>query len=224
MSGRKSLTSVYSYSFTILTLVILEVVIFVNSGFGQDYDSIPITRWVDPEGRQPLSYLQWQARIEQPGPFTSELVYKSAPLKDDDSGKCCLVVNDSLYPLIQTLLDQYITDLTAEGYEVEVHTSSGGTYETFRQFLQVLYADGMEGCVLIGDLPVAWYEADCSESEVPDIADITRIIDYLYLSHLELCCLEEADVDGSGGEPDISDITCLIDHLYQTHEPLPDCL
>ncbi|MBN1213745.1 MAG: hypothetical protein JXA92_14320, partial [candidate division Zixibacteria bacterium] len=65
--------------------------------------------------------------------------------------------------------------------------------------------------------------ADCSGEETPDISDITRLIDYLYLSHDPLCCPEEADIDGSGGEPDISDITRLIDFLYLSHNPLPAC-
>ncbi|MBN1211127.1 MAG: immune inhibitor A [candidate division Zixibacteria bacterium] len=66
--------------------------------------------------------------------------------------------------------------------------------------------------------------ADCSEIETPDISDITRLIDFLYISHSELCCPEEADVNASGGEPDISDITYLIDHLYLSHKDLPECL
>jgi len=65
--------------------------------------------------------------------------------------------------------------------------------------------------------------ANCSGDENPDISDITRLIDYLYLSHAPLCCLEEADANASGGEPDISDITKLIDHLYLSHSLLPDC-
>jgi len=64
---------------------------------------------------------------------------------------------------------------------------------------------------------------NCSEDESPDISDITRLIDYLYLSHASLCCAEEADVNVSGGEPDISDITRLIDHLYLSQAPLPSC-
>ncbi|MFZ5980146.1 MAG: hypothetical protein ACOYVF_05890 [Candidatus Zixiibacteriota bacterium] len=68
---------------------------------------------------------------------------------------------------------------------------------------------------------------DCSASEDPDISDITRLIDYLYLSQKPLCCPEEADCNGSGGypvsDPDISDITLLIDHLYLSHMPLADC-
>ncbi|MFZ5980114.1 MAG: dockerin type I domain-containing protein [Candidatus Zixiibacteriota bacterium] len=65
---------------------------------------------------------------------------------------------------------------------------------------------------------------NCSEDEIPDISDISRLIDYLYISHAELCCPEEADVNASGDpEPDITDITRLMDHLYLSHDPLPDC-
>lgn len=64
---------------------------------------------------------------------------------------------------------------------------------------------------------------DCSPIEIPDISDITRLIDYLYISHSPLCCRTEADADGSGGQPDISDITRLIDFLYLSHDPLSSC-
>ena len=65
---------------------------------------------------------------------------------------------------------------------------------------------------------------NCTEEEEPDITDITRLIDFLYVSHAELCCLDEADVNKSGGDPDIADITRLIDYLYLSHQALPDCL
>lgn len=198
MSGSKSKKSVHFYRLIIPALVIFSVVTFVHNGFGQDYDSIPITRWVDPEGSQPLSYQQWQARTGQPNPFTSELIYKSATLKDGDSGKCCLIVNDSLYPLIQTSLDQYIDDLTAEGYEVELHTSSGGTYETFRQFLQSLYAEGMGGCVLVGDLPIPWYEAECWESHAEFPIDLY----YMDLDGVFLDIDSDGLLDSHGGSPE----------------------
>jgi len=48
----------------------------------------------------------------------------------------------------------------------------------------------------------------------PDIADITRLIDFLYLSHDPLCNPKAADVNDSGGDPDISDITTIIGNLY----------
>lgn len=62
-------------------------------------------------------------------------------------------------------------------------------------------------------------DVDCSGGD-PDISDIARLIDYLYLSHDPLCDPKLADVNDSGGEPDMSDITALINHLYLTHEPL----
>ncbi|MFZ5980291.1 MAG: hypothetical protein ACOYVF_06620 [Candidatus Zixiibacteriota bacterium] len=64
---------------------------------------------------------------------------------------------------------------------------------------------------------------NCSSDDEPDISDITRLIDFLYISHAPLCCVEEADVNGSGATPDISDITRLIDYLYISHSPLVSC-
>ena len=64
---------------------------------------------------------------------------------------------------------------------------------------------------------------NCSVEEEPDISDITRLIDYLYISRASLCCPEEADINVSGGEPDISDITRLIDYLYISQAPLDAC-
>lgn len=65
--------------------------------------------------------------------------------------------------------------------------------------------------------------SNCSEREEPDISDITRLIDVLYLNGVPLCCPAEADANGSGDEPDISDISALIDYLYLDHNPLADC-
>lgn len=64
---------------------------------------------------------------------------------------------------------------------------------------------------------------NCSASEQPDISDITFLISSLYLDGPALCCPDEADCNGSGGEPDISDITALINHLYIDKNPLPAC-
>jgi len=68
-------------------------------------------------------------------------------------------------------------------------------------------------------IPYICGDVDCSEAE-PDIADIVRLIDFLYITHDPLCCPLAADVDGSGGDPDISDITFLINHLYIDHRLL----
>jgi hypothetical protein len=64
--------------------------------------------------------------------------------------------------------------------------------------------------------------ADCSASDNPDVSDIVRIIDYLYLSKTPLCCFDEADVAISG-QVDVSDIVRLIDNLYLSKSALALC-
>lgn len=63
---------------------------------------------------------------------------------------------------------------------------------------------------------------DCDPGNNVDIADLSRIIDYLYISFVPLCCTAEANCDGSGGI-DISDLSALIDYLYISFTPLAPC-
>ena len=67
--------------------------------------------------------------------------------------------------------------------------------------------------------------SNCDEQQSVDIADITYIIRYLFIEfgQWELCCQEEADANGNGGEPDIADIVRLIDYLYYSGRPLEIC-
>jgi hypothetical protein len=60
---------------------------------------------------------------------------------------------------------------------------------------------------------------DCDPSGKVDIADLTRLLDYLYISQQPLCCPSAANVDGHGWI-DISDLTRLIDYLYLSFRPL----
>jgi len=137
--------------------------ISIEDTMGQRYaHGVTVTRWVDPEGRTPINYVEWKARTGISGPFQIKLAAESLRLKSTAIGtKFCVIVNSSLYSQIQSSIDQYVLDLTGEGYIVEVYTTSGGTPEDLRTFLQGRYSSGMEGCVLIGDLPVAWYETEC---------------------------------------------------------------
>ena len=95
------------------------------------------------------------------------------------------------------------------GPAVNLSPAWGGPYE---YYIAESCCNGMVG------------NADCSELEEPDISDMVRVIDYLYISHDPLCCPEEADFDGNGDpEPDVSDLTFLMRHLYLDHPPLPEC-
>ena len=63
---------------------------------------------------------------------------------------------------------------------------------------------------------------DCDQGENVDISDLTRLIDYLYVSFQPLCCADEANIDGATGI-DISDLTALIDNLYISFLPIGQC-
>jgi hypothetical protein len=60
---------------------------------------------------------------------------------------------------------------------------------------------------------------DCDPANDVDIADLSRLIDHLYLSQQPLCCSVEANTDNEAGI-DISDLTRLIDYLYISFTPL----
>jgi hypothetical protein len=63
---------------------------------------------------------------------------------------------------------------------------------------------------------------DCDADDLCDISDLTRMIDYLYISFSPLCCPKEANLDGVPGI-DISDLTRVIDYLYITFRPTTQC-
>lgn len=65
---------------------------------------------------------------------------------------------------------------------------------------------------------------DCDPEDMVDLGDLTRLIDYLFISFDPLCCREEANCDG---DPDciidLGDLTRLIDYLFISFNPLPPC-
>lgn len=162
-----------------------------------NYNDINALRWVDPQGRQPLSYEEWRNQAGSPGPFQMEVIRKSAPLKNNGFlVKFCIIINTDLYPLVTTAVDQYILDLNNEDYDVELITASGGTPEDLRELLTNKYYEGMKGCVLIGNLPIAWYE-------------IYNCFDF-YENEQFPCDLFYMDLDGSFRDSDN-------DGLYDEH-------
>lgn len=120
---------------------------------------VKVTR--DPSGEIPTGYSEW--RDNHPlKPFSlTQAGRREATDKAWAENEFAIIVNSGLLASIQTSIDQYILDLAADGFSSTVYSMSGGTADSLRAFLQSLYSDGLVGAVLIGDLPVAWYEADC---------------------------------------------------------------
>jgi hypothetical protein len=61
---------------------------------------------------------------------------------------------------------------------------------------------------------------DCDCLHSVDIADLTAMVNSLFITFDPLCCVEEADLNGDSGV-DISDITQLIDNLFISFLPFP---
>jgi len=68
---------------------------------------------------------------------------------------------------------------------------------------------------------------DCDPEDMVDLSDLTRLIDYLFISFDSLCCKEEANMSYDPLNPvcqiDLGDLTRLIDYLFISFTPLPPC-
>jgi len=83
----------------------------------------------------------------------------TAPLAQPADGNTVLVVvADYVAAALSVELTQYQTDLTAEGWNVEVQNMSGGTASDLKNL--ILGTSGIDGAVFVGFLPAAWYEED----------------------------------------------------------------
>ena len=72
-------------------------------------------------------------------------------------------------------------------------------------------------------------DANGSGDDEPSVADIGRIVEFLFISGAPFPCLHEADVNQSGGpnpqptDVSVADIGVLVDYLFITGTPLFDC-
>ena len=128
-----------------------------------DLKQVKRLEWVDPLGRKPISFKQFQAMRLPPAPLKVKTIRrvsaKPIRLPKTNDSLVAVIVNSDLYSRIQTSLDQYVNDLIEDGYSVEVDLWSGGNYQDLRDSLKNKWAySGLVGAVLVGDLPVAWYE------------------------------------------------------------------
>lgn len=65
---------------------------------------------------------------------------------------------------------------------------------------------------------------DGDPGDIVDIADLTFLIDHLFIGFVPVSCPAESNIDGdSGGVVDIADLTLLIDHLFINFPALANC-
>lgn len=111
----------------------------------------------------PAGYAEWRARSEAAGLFRLRPIRSTTSLESSTPGcQLAVIVNSLIVDTLKAALDLYLLDLAGEGFAATIYATSGGTPEDMRAFLQQLHAGGMDGCLLIGDMPVPWYEmSDC---------------------------------------------------------------
>jgi hypothetical protein len=63
---------------------------------------------------------------------------------------------------------------------------------------------------------------DCDPEDNVDIADLTALVDHMFVSFGPLCCYKEAFLDFNEWV-DIADLTIMVDHLFLTFTPMDNC-
>jgi len=165
-----------------------------GQGDGDRYDDIAIPQFSD--HTQALTYQEFDQRSSAPQPPAVEQVYTSSLQKDAPPHPLLLVlVNALIQPHITESLDQYVSDLESEGYSVQIHAVSGGTPGELRAILQGELANGLVGALLIGDLPVFWFEMNDDVVEADGTLGYSRFPTDFYYEDLDGTW---ADSDGNG--------------------------
>ncbi|KPJ50791.1 hypothetical protein AMJ40_01765 [candidate division TA06 bacterium DG_26] len=150
-----------------LLVTVVSLAVGASQHHGKEHyaiEDIELLRWVDPLGREPMTYEEYAAMREETEEFRIDRAYDSGTRKSDSS-LVAIIVHNALYPSIHSSLLQYVSDIEADGYSVSLYTTSGGAPVDLRTFLQGLPPDSLVGSLLVGDLPVAWYEMDEWEHE-----------------------------------------------------------
>jgi len=81
----------------------------------------------------------------------------------------CILVNSTIYPDIKPSLDQYVVDVENSGFEVKIMETDqllDRTPEGVRSYLQGNIRYNLAGCLLVGNVPGAWFEIE-SAKEFP---------------------------------------------------------
>jgi hypothetical protein len=121
-------------------------------------DVLTTTRWISLDGREPITFAQWQAQQPPPPAPYLERAYSSKALLTNavSDQVVCVLVNPNIYDAVVTSLAQWTADVESEGWSVVVYSASFPDPSSLRSHLAGLANPA--GCLLIGDFPIPWYE------------------------------------------------------------------
>ncbi len=147
-------------------------VILVLLSFPGVYEYTPLTRNLDPD-RTPETMEDY---LGNRPPFEPLRV---TSLKGDYRGSTFLVVMSEAMAdsLDQGIVDQWVADIQETGLTVGVVEVTWSAPEEIRAWLAGLHEEGLQGIVLVGDIPSAWAAL---EDYTDDRSDETFPTDYFY--------------------------------------------
>lgn len=109
----------------------------------------------------------------------------------------------------------------------ENHWNAGSPITQERYFDNIVISTQRIGCnpnASPGCCVGSTGNVDCDPGSVVDIADLTTLINHLFIDLQPLCCAEEGNIDGDiAGEVVLADLTKLIDHLFISLSPTALC-
>ncbi len=111
-------------------------------------------QWIDPLGRKPKTFNEWQKEISGPKETRITNLYHLSGGKEN---LVALIVNAEIYPNLVSEINQFAQDLQNEGWTVRVDSIRGSSPTALRSHLASL--PNLKGAIFIGELPVAWCEA-----------------------------------------------------------------
>jgi len=178
---------------TVLILCLAGVLALPEAAPANAYQDTERLRWAGPPGTGPGSYEEFVAAhgLHRPPPL--KIRFTQQPEGKSLDNHVLVVVEEGLYPQIETALLEYVSDLEFQGYAVTVVTDTafGGTPMEFRAFLASIYgSQGLVGALLVGDLPVPWHESTWDDGEYENYP-----CDYFFM-----------DLDGTWSDVDINGI------------------
>ncbi|UCF49139.1 MAG: hypothetical protein JSU91_05165 [Thermoplasmatales archaeon] len=155
-----------------LTLILIIILLFIsptgliaNTGITtsqrQDGRFLKKLEWYSPNGELPGTYEEYILL----NPLESALIFQSQEFEPNvisSTKSISILVDQLLFLNIKSSIDEYISDLQAEGFFVHLQKIIGGTPQEIKDWVTERYNAGSEGFVFIGDITAAWAEVSGS--------------------------------------------------------------
>jgi hypothetical protein len=114
---------------------------------------VAVLRWQSPDNSKPLTYAEWRCGFE-PRPLSVKTLIAPRGF----GNRVDFFVEETLAAALQQSFDTLAADLVRESLDVAVFSVGGTSAETLKAVLAEEYQTGMTSAVLVGDLPIAWFQ------------------------------------------------------------------